>query len=176
MGAIDNRFPKKKAPKTPESFTPIMSLCSRGAILRSPRLNLLRLTSKVIPRSPTHTLFSRTRVAPQINVVPYLRSQCCAFSTTRYRPEQTTVDAVTEILPVCCPGCGAFSQTVEANQPGYYNTSRKQTRKLLAASKQTLEPDNNDTVEVHQNDPIEDSEPPRPIQGKTYGLLARDIG
>jgi hypothetical protein len=83
---------------------------------------------------------------------------------------------VTEVLPVCCPGCGAFSQTVEPDEPGYYNTSRKQTRKLLAASKQTLELDNNDTVEVHQNDTINDSEPPRPIQGKIYGLLARDIG
>lgn len=177
MCAIDKQgFPRKKSSETPQSCTPIMSLCSWGAILRSPRLNLLRLSSKVIPRSPTHTLFSRTRVAPQINVLPDLRSQCCAFSTTRYRPVQTTVDAVTEVLPVCCPGCGAFSQTVEPDEPGYYNTSRKQTRKLLAASKQTLELDNNDTVEVHQNDTIKDSEPPRPIQGKIYGLLARDIG
>jgi hypothetical protein len=169
MRAIDNRFPKKKSSETPQSCTPIMSLCSRGAILRSPRLNLLRLTSKSIAQSPTQTLFSRLRVAPQINVATNLRSQRCAFSTTICRTEQTSVDLVTEALPVCCPGCGAFSQTVEADEPGYYNTSRKQTRKLLAASKNTPELDNNDVVEVHQSNATEDSEPPRPIQGKTFG-------
>ncbi|KAJ0416175.1 telomere stability and silencing-domain-containing protein [Aspergillus carlsbadensis] len=31
-------------------------------------------------------------------------------------------------LPLCCPGCGAYSQIVEPNEPGYYNKSRKQTR------------------------------------------------
>ncbi|KAJ5296034.1 hypothetical protein N7508_010855 [Penicillium antarcticum] len=148
-----------------------MLLCARGAILRSPRLNLLRLTSRVTPRSPTLTLVSRSPVATQINVIPILRSQCCAFSTTRYRSEQTSVDPVTEVLPVCCPGCGAFSQTVEADEPGYYSTSRKQTRKLLAASKKLPEPDNNDIVEVHDNDNVVGSEPPRPIQGKKPGLV-----
>ncbi|KAL3446570.1 hypothetical protein BJX65DRAFT_278791 [Aspergillus insuetus] len=31
-------------------------------------------------------------------------------------------------LPLCCPGCGAYSQTVEPNEPGYYSKTRKQTR------------------------------------------------
>ncbi|KAL4811161.1 hypothetical protein BDV18DRAFT_6185 [Aspergillus unguis] len=32
-------------------------------------------------------------------------------------------------LPTCCPGCGAYAQTVEPNEPGYYGKTRKQTRK-----------------------------------------------
>ncbi|KAL2865538.1 telomere stability and silencing-domain-containing protein [Aspergillus lucknowensis] len=39
------------------------------------------------------------------------------------------------ILPVCCPGCGAYAQTTEPNEPGYYNTARKSTRSLLSESR-----------------------------------------
>ncbi|KAL2828973.1 hypothetical protein BDW59DRAFT_159371 [Aspergillus cavernicola] len=36
------------------------------------------------------------------------------------------------VLPLCCPGCGAYAQTVEPKEPGYYGSVRKQTRKLLS--------------------------------------------
>lgn len=32
-------------------------------------------------------------------------------------------------LPTCCPGCGAYAQTVEPNEPGYYGKTRKQTKR-----------------------------------------------
>lgn len=40
-------------------------------------------------------------------------------------------------LPICCPGCGAYSQTTEPNGPGYYSSTRKQTRKYLAKKRRT---------------------------------------
>ena len=36
-------------------------------------------------------------------------------------------------LPLCCPGCGAYSQTIDPNEPGYYDEGRKQVRKHRAA-------------------------------------------
>lgn len=164
-----------------------MSLCSRGAVFRNPRLNLLRLLPKTIPRSQAQTLFSPSRAAPQPKVLTDLRRQCRCFSTTRFQREQPQaepqVDTLADSLPVCCPGCGAFSQTVEANEPGYYGTSRKQIRKLLAVRKEAIEHQNiqentavsteGDELSAQQNDAIEEAIPPKPIQGKTSRLLPK---
>lgn len=46
-------------------------------------------------------------------------------------------DPIQNVLPLCCPGCGAFSQTVNPNEPGYYSKTRKKTRKRLAETKRT---------------------------------------
>ncbi|CRG87773.1 hypothetical protein PISL3812_04794 [Talaromyces islandicus] len=35
-----------------------------------------------------------------------------------------------DVLPVCCPGCGAYSQTIEPADPGYYDVSRRRVKKL----------------------------------------------
>lgn len=162
-----------------------MSLCSRGAVFRNPRLNLLRLLPNTIPRSQAQTLFSQSRVAPQSKALTDLRRQCRCFSTTRFRREQPQaepqVETLADSLPVCCPGCGAFSQTVEANEPGYYGTSRKQIRKLLAVRKEAIEhktaKQNNtiftegDPLSTEQNNAIEEAVPPQPIQGETSRLL-----
>ncbi|KAJ5169795.1 uncharacterized protein N7500_002578 [Penicillium coprophilum] len=159
-----------------------MSLCSRGAVFRNPRINLLRLISTSIPRSQAQTLFSQSRAAPQSKVVADLRTQCRCFSTTRFQQEQpvaeSQTDSLTDSLPVCCPGCGAFSQTVEANEPGYYGTSRKQIRKLLAVRKEAIEAQNiqqNDALSTErgglsakQNDAIEETVPPKPIQDGAF--------
>ncbi|KAG0159747.1 hypothetical protein PDIDSM_7271 [Penicillium digitatum] len=91
-----------------------------------------------------------------------------------YKPQ---VDTLADSLPVCCPGCGAFSQTVEANEPGYYGTSRKQIRKLLAVRKEAIEhinrPNNMLSTEVHdlsaeQSDAIEEAVPTQPIQDGAF--------
>lgn len=53
-----------------------------------------------------------------------------------------TAEELAEALPVCCPGCGAFTQTIEPEEPGYYGGNRKQTRKLIASHKETTEEEN----------------------------------
>jgi hypothetical protein len=75
-----------------------------------------------------------------------LRNQCRKFSSSRLLQQQVIIENLTDVLPTCCPGCGAFSQTIEPNEPGYYSASRKQTRKLLASKKEAIEQSN--TVEV----------------------------
>ena len=151
-----------------------MSLCSRGAILRNPKLKLLRLASKPVLRSSAQTLLSRSRATPQNNVFTNIRSQSRCFSTTPFQYEQPPVEPLANILPVCCPGCGAFSQTVEENEPGYYKPSRKQTRKLLSARKGAIEQkdvqqeENNDTSNGQQDRFIEEAAPPKPIQNGAF--------
>ncbi|KAJ5971934.1 uncharacterized protein N7479_001852 [Penicillium vulpinum] len=153
-----------------------MSLFSRGAVFRNPSLNMLRLVPKNIPRSHAQTLLSQSRTAPQPKVLAGLRRQCRCFSTTRSQGEQLPAEPATaslaDSLPLCCPGCGAFSQTVEANEPGYYGTSRKQIRRVLAARRDAIESQNiqqNEDISTEeadlssqQNDTIE-AGPPKPI-------------
>ncbi|GES61072.1 circularly permuted YqeH GTPase [Aspergillus terreus] len=52
-------------------------------------------------------------------------------------------ELVESVLPICCPGCGAYAQTVEPNEPGYYSKTRKQTRKLLSETKQVVHGEKN---------------------------------
>ena len=39
-------------------------------------------------------------------------------------------------LPRSCPGCGAFTQTVRPEQPGFYGTNRKSVKALLGRNGQ----------------------------------------
>lgn len=34
-------------------------------------------------------------------------------------------------LPLSCPGCGAFSQTVESNEAGFYSTTRSRVTRFI---------------------------------------------
>ena len=42
-------------------------------------------------------------------------------------------------LPRSCPGCGAFTQSVDPDQPGFYNTNRKSVKAFIASHEQALE-------------------------------------
>lgn len=124
-----------------------MSPCSRGAISRTLRLNVLRLNSKTFSRQPSQPILSNALSIAPANTFSawrqYHQRQCRRLSTTTRRLEHAPSEHITDSLPLCCPGCGAFSQTIEPNEPGYYSTNRKQIRKLLAAQKDTVE--SNDT-------------------------------
>lgn len=60
-----------------------------------------------------------------------------------------TSEIFENVLPVCCPGCGAYSQTVEPNEAGYYSKTRKQARKLLSGTNQAA-----DSQEVESNEAV----------------------
>lgn len=135
---FSSRFGKCVAPRELRLDTSTMSACSRGALSKALRLDILRLK----PRYPCRHAFISVplrRITPSANFVTRhdLHPSRC-FSTTPFR-RQTTVENLTDVLPVCCPGCGAFSQTIEPDEPGYYGASRKQTRKLLASRKDAIE-------------------------------------
>lgn len=41
-------------------------------------------------------------------------------------------------LPRTCPGCGAFTQTVSPEQPGFYGTNRKSVKAFIGCNGQRL--------------------------------------
>lgn len=43
-----------------------------------------------------------------------------------------------DVVPICCPGCGAYSQTTDPNEPGYYSRTRKRAKKLWYQAKEAL--------------------------------------
>jgi hypothetical protein len=81
-----------------------------------------------------------------------------------------------DVLPVCCPGCGAFSQVIDPDQPGYYSKSRKsrkQARKPLASKEGVTElPDSPIQDQAHS---IDESAAPKPIQGKPLEYISRPL-
>ncbi|KAJ5976206.1 hypothetical protein N7481_009913 [Penicillium waksmanii] len=115
-----------------------MSACSRGALSRALRLDVLRLRPRY-PRQLALTIPSFRSTPPTASsITRHGRHTPRLFSTTRFQ-RKAAIENLTDVIPVCCPGCGAFSQTVEPDEPGYYGASRKQTRKLLATRQQAIE-------------------------------------
>ena len=89
---------------------------------------------------PSRSFSSRPQSFPKLSfdLLPFKQQR--SLSSTA--PSHTNPSIRTEdILPICCPGCGAYSQTVEPEEAGYYGRTRKQTRKFLSeARKGTKEP------------------------------------
>ncbi|PYH46848.1 uncharacterized protein BP01DRAFT_337306 [Aspergillus saccharolyticus JOP 1030-1] len=132
-----------------------------GRILpRATRIH--RLPSHFQPRAgrlPLHLLTrpGPTRRTPESRCINHqlLRSYSTTDSPSTTEPPSTAgLPAVTfssdsapdfsspisaDVLPICCPGCGAYAQTVDPNEPGYYSKTRKQTRKQKKVAKQLLE-------------------------------------
>lgn len=153
-----------------------MSPCSRGAISRALRLGSLRWHPK-----PCNSLL-KTTVTPLLRTVPsqmscgsiatQIRISPRSFSTTPFQRKEVTAEELAEVLPVCCPGCGAFTQTVEPDEPGYYGGNRKQTRKLIASHKGTTDKENvapeaREPTEVAESAVIEEKAASDPLPEQT---------
>ena len=117
-----------------------MSPCSRGAILRALQLNLARSVYSTCCRqisrtiNPRLTSSSHSYISRRPTQTVHRR-----FSTTHLQLQPTSIADLTDVLPVCCPGCGAFTQTIESSEPGFYSKNRKQTRQLLASRRDAVE-------------------------------------
>lgn len=149
-----------------------MSRC-RVAGSRALGLDLLNSSSRVYSRLPLCSL-SRIRVLPAVaNPVarvaiktPHVHHR--TFSTYPVHHHEATSRDIVDILPVFCPGCGALSQTVEPEEPGYYSKTRKQTRKLLRkehAAQSTSAEENPPLDSCRDNESYNES-PPVPLHGK----------
>lgn len=176
LSLIDKTTSKKSSARTPQlRLFATMSLCARGAISRALRLDSLQLGSKHCSRRLAYSIYTGCRVAPPMiknsSLIDRSRKQCRNFSSSRPQRTQADIENLTDVLPTCCPGCGAFSQTIEPNEPGYYSAGRKQTRKLLASKKDAIEKgntaENATSVNTEQSDNGEDAQPtvPLPLQG-----------
>ena len=51
-------------------------------------------------------------------------------------------------LPRSCPGCGAFTQAVSPDQPGFYSTNRKSVKAFIARHEQNLKPGKSEEFEA----------------------------
>jgi hypothetical protein len=105
---------------------------SRAVGFRQIPSRRLALTLRLSLLSPPRKLFSRAKLSGNRHPSQLLaRSQLRNLSTaTQSCPEPSK--PVEDVLPVCCPGCGAYAQTVEPNEPGYYGKTRKHVRKLIS--------------------------------------------
>ena len=100
-------------------------------------VNLLKAPSNLIP------LFLCPSLAPCINISHGLRRR-----HSRPRRHQLHVDATATPsdgyptssqllhLPRSCPGCGALTQTVSPEQPGFYGTNRKSVKAFICRNVQ----------------------------------------
>ncbi|KAJ5814673.1 hypothetical protein N7474_006450 [Penicillium riverlandense] len=145
--------------------------CSRAAVRKALRCDVWRSSPRILRLSSAFPL----NVAPpggRGNSPHFILRLHRNFTTAPFRQEQISERQIraTEVLPVCCPGCGAFSQTVWPDEPGYYNPSRKQTRKLLAAQSRPLDGQDADGPAEYipsESETSEEQAVPTPIHGRT---------
>lgn len=111
-----------------------MAPCLRGMVSRAIRLRHIPPTllhrSQLPPRAlSSRSLFSPPPPSPQVfprhsfGGRPIGTNQRRELSSTALVCASAT-DPVTSVLPVCCPGCGAYAQTVDSNELGYYGKHR----------------------------------------------------
>ncbi|KAH8435040.1 uncharacterized protein LDX57_012669 [Aspergillus melleus] len=85
-------------------------------------------------RLPSRSFLSRPHSFPELSFDSLPFKQQRLFSSTT--PSHTIPSLrAEEFLPVCCPGCGAYSQTLDPEEAGYYGEARKQTRKFLSEAR-----------------------------------------
>lgn len=174
---------KKSSVQTPHRIcTSAMLPCARGAISRALRLDALRSISRPCARRFSRAIYTQISTPPLVTnssiSVGRARVPRRNLSTTLAQQQEPVSEELASVLPVCCPGCGAFSQTIEPNEPGYYSLGRKQTRQLLVSKKDAVERENKDieaaihaatrVEDTHQQDAtFEVPSPPKPTQGRS---------
>ncbi|KAE8150418.1 hypothetical protein BDV25DRAFT_154358 [Aspergillus avenaceus] len=114
---------------------------------------------RIVSRTPRlkqlHSRFSRpiqqlTRVQPWPKFFPPselpIRNVHGLVNITQRRnlslatstPENTSEPAE-PVIPVCCPGCGAYAQTIDPQEPGYYSRTKTVLKHAPDAEQETRE-------------------------------------
>ena len=99
------------------------------------QLGRLRLRSSILQTTryhhhkpcPTTWLARQTPFVNRLQRHPPIRRLLTPpenIQVTKYPPAAT-------LLPVSCPGCGALTQWVEPDEPGFYTTSRRSIKTFL---------------------------------------------
>lgn len=168
-----------------------MLSCARGAVSRALRPTALRYNSRPFAHRLSHGIHNETSarfsITPSVGAKRQIRIPRRNFSSTPLQQQDSISEDLTDVFPVCCPGCGAFSQTIEPDEPGHYNLERKKTRKLLASKRDAIEKENavweaaiteasgnSDAAEdlQHQDTVTEERAAPRPHQGRSLSQRA----
>lgn len=74
---------------------------------------------------------------PRRSTVAQLQQSRCAHTeAVRERAShQSAAPSDVSLLPLQCAGCGALSQTSEANEPGFFSLTRRMVKDFLARQK-----------------------------------------
>lgn len=144
-----------------------MPLCPRCVISRALKTKYPLAKPIYSPQRFPRT-FSSWSCFPPSRLLPLDRSsdrlaisklQLRSSSSSTLQPSGKSLELPADALPICCPGCGAYAQTVEPNEPGYYSKSRKQTRKLFAEKqKVTDNGEENKALKEDGEDSVTDGE------------------
>ncbi|KAK2757674.1 hypothetical protein FQN54_004643 [Arachnomyces sp. PD_36] len=81
----------------------------------------------------------------------------------------------TNYLPVSCPGCGALTQWVDTNEPGFYSTSRRSVKSFLqrAAPWPASEASNVESgPQVGEDQAVTTTEPAEGVEKKDEGVAS----
>ena len=96
---------------------------------------------------------------------------------------------VLQLLPICCPGCGAFSQDINSQEAGYYTKSRKAVKAFLREAhvgsvfdhtSQQKESNQRRHAESQEEDTLKSnsspSTPPLPVCDRCHDLIYNSCG
>lgn len=50
----------------------------------------------------------------------------------------TSISLHADTLPISCPGCGAYAQTIDSNEPGFYSRTRKKAKQQWHKRQQAI--------------------------------------
>lgn len=113
--------------------TSVMAPCLRGMVSRA---KIVQHIAPCFPYHPRHlprassTVSSRSLFSPPKAFFPghSLGIRQLRNFTSTTQPCTDSIEPAASALPLCCPGCGAYSQTIDPNELGYYSENRR--RKL----------------------------------------------
>ncbi|PWY88435.1 hypothetical protein BO70DRAFT_377926 [Aspergillus heteromorphus CBS 117.55] len=159
LGRVIPRGPtlNRLSSRLPRQSLQLSRPCTRAAVFSQPEVLPVRsldgLNHRILLRSFSTNRPLRVSAPEQISILADPESpEPPEYSADTDSPEQP--DLVADALPLdalplplCCPGCGAFAQTVEPLEPGFYDTTKKQTRKRMAETQQLAERLNEESEE-----------------------------
>lgn len=128
--SLDNKAIVTLPGLPPVFLCPVVQRTSiRGLLTQSTRQPERRL------RAPRGNRYFSGAAASAIETIPDSLGDISTSATKEGR--SSPVAKVPKRLPSQCPGCGAFSQTTNADQPGFFDLGRQSTMAYLGLAEKT---------------------------------------
>ena len=106
-------------------------------------------------RASVHPVFPRPRTCSLKSTTPKVHHRCLHGQAHESPPEIQLLAAThLSLLPWTCPGCGAYTQLQNANDAGFYTTSRKAVKGFLSARKRALDENTTRDMKISKFDVV----------------------
>jgi genetic interactor of prohibitins 3, mitochondrial len=117
------------------SRIPGSSCAARKLLTRDPVSSIPTFLCPAVLRPGIFELPLRQLVLPNRHRQA-IRQSVRLHTDVQSKPSQTEVSRPKLLLlPVSCPGCGAFAQNMDPNEAGFYSATRKAVKTFAAASR-----------------------------------------